>query len=216
MHRAWGPPLSSPNAALALKETARSGQAVSYRLYASGLPLDGNYSLVSWPVTERGPAVVLTGVTLNASGLAICAGAPGDCGSPDKPNDPIDLKLQPIMGEPFRVALISSTDPKLKAFAKIVPNPNQVIDKGCSLQSVLLLPGAAEVLIEGSGFAANADLTIELNFLGERHKQKVKADAEGVYSTVLLPVAPGRVGGDTELRVKSAACNPVLTFHWGK
>lgn len=159
--------------------------------------------------------MVLTGVTLDASGLAICTGARGDCGSLDKPNDPIDLKVQPTAGEPFRVALISSTDPKLRAFVKIVPNPNQVVDKGCSLQSVLLLPGAAEVLVEGSGFAANTDLSIELNSLGERHKQKVKADAEGVYSTVLLPFAPGRTSGDTEVSMKSAACNPVLTFHWG-
>ena len=69
------------------------------------------------------------GVTLNSSGLAICAGRPGTCGTADNPDDPIDVIVQPIPGEPVRLGLISA-DGTTKVFAKIVPNPLHGDDPG--------------------------------------------------------------------------------------
>ncbi len=215
-HRTWGPALSTPNVSLSLKEIARSGRTITYQLYASGLPHDKRYLLLSWPVTQGQPGVVLQGVTLDDKGLAVCAGKPDTCGSPDKLNDPIDLKLNPAKGEPFRVALICADDRNLKAFAKVVPLPNQANDKGCSIQSVLLTPGAEEVAIEGTGFEPNADLTFESNSSGERHSAKAKAGADGNYFSVMLPYKQGEQHGTTQVTIKSVACSPVLTFNWGR
>ena len=215
-HHAWGPALNKPNTSLSLKETARSGPTISYQLYASGLPHNRHYLLLSWPVTQKEPSVVLHGVTLDDNGLAVCAGKPDTCGSPDKLNDPIDLKLNPAKGEPFRVALICSDDRNVKAFAKTVPLPNQSIDKGCSIQSVLLTPRAEEVAIEGTGFEPSADLTFESSSSGERHSVRAKADADGNYFSVMLPYRQGEQHGTTQVTIKSSACSPVLTFTWGR
>jgi hypothetical protein len=108
MHEAWGAKASTPNASLTIKESGRSGQVIKFRLYAGGVPKAAVYSIVAWPVTQKGPSEVLKGVTLDESGLAICAGASGTCGSADKPNDPIDLNLTAIPGEPVRLGLVSA------------------------------------------------------------------------------------------------------------
>lgn len=217
MDRAWGPNLNSPHASISLrKEKSDTGPVVKYRLYATGLPRQSKYSLVTWPVTQLGPSTGLEGVTLNESGLAICAGLAGTCGSADKPNDPIDLTFIPVKGEPFRVALISASDPKLKAFLKIVPIPNEAKDKGCSIQAVLLLPGAVEVAIEGSGFPPNAALTLETNSEGEQHSGTGKTDSNGNYFSVILPYVQGMQRGTAHVKLNAAECQPALSFQWGK
>src|SRR5207249_2690889 len=86
----WGLKASTPNTSLAIKESARDGQIIKVRLYAAGVPKDKIYSIVAWPVSQKGPLEAMDGVTLDASGLAICAGTLGTCGG-DKANDPIDL-----------------------------------------------------------------------------------------------------------------------------
>jgi hypothetical protein len=216
MHQAWGSKLNSPNASLSLKEVFRSGGAVTYRIYANGLPKQSKYGLVSWPVTQAAPGEVLRGVTLDESGLAICAGTPGTCGTPDHPNDPIDLALQPVAGEPSRIALISMDDQNIKAFAKIVPIRKEVRDGECSLEMVLLVPGAQIVLIEAKGFQPNGELTVESSSGGEHHVGHAKASAEGDYSSLLLPAEKGEQSGVADFQLKSIKCNPKLNFEWGK
>lgn len=153
MHTAWGPKASTPNTSLTIKESERSGPVIKFRLYAAGVPKDGIYAIVAWPATQQGPSEVLTGVTLDASGLAICAGTPGTCGSGNKPNDPIDLALQPAPGEPVRLGLVSAGG-ATKVYARLVPVPLRGEDRGCSVEGVWLTPGAELVLIEASGFPA--------------------------------------------------------------
>src|SRR5258708_5870297 len=118
MHNAWGPKASTPNTSLAIKEASRSGPVIKFRLYAEGVPKDGIYSIMGWPVTQKAPSAALKGVTLDASGLAICAGTPTTCGG-DKPDDPIDLVFQPVPGEPVRLGIVSA-DGAIKVFAKMV------------------------------------------------------------------------------------------------
>ena len=125
MHEAWGPKASTPNTLLRIVET-RVGQVNKFRLIADGVPRDAVYTLVTWPVTQKGPSEALKGVTVDASGLAICAGTAGTCGSAEKLNDPIDLVLQSVPGEPVRLGLVSA-DGATKVFAKLIHIPLRVV-----------------------------------------------------------------------------------------
>ena len=215
MHEAWGPKASTLNASLVIMESARSGQTIKFRLVAGGVPRDGVYSLVAWPVTQKGPSEALRGVTLDASGLAICAGMPGTCGAADKPNDPIDLSLRPIPGEPVRLGLVSA-DGATKLFAKLVPIPLRGEDGGCSVEAVLLTPGAELVLIAGSGFPSNSELTMDSDSDGERHSAAGKADADGRYVTAILPFKQGMASGTARVNLKAAKCSPSVSVRWGR
>jgi hypothetical protein len=214
MHDAWGPKASSPNTRLNIKESARSGQLIKFRLYAEGLPKDAIYTIVIWPVTQKGPSKNLAGVTLDESGLAVCAGKPGTCGG-DKPNDPIDLTVQPVPGEPLRLGLVSE-DGATKVFAKVVPIPLRGEDRGCAVEGVLLTPGTEVVLIEGSGFPANAELQMDSDSEGERHGERKKADADGRYVSAMLPYKKGVNRGTLKVSLKSAGCSPSIKVPWGK
>jgi len=214
MHDAWGPKASSPNTRLTIKESARVGQLIKFRLYAEGLSKDGIYTIVIWPVTQKGPSKNLAGVTLDESGLAVCAGKPGTCGG-DKPNDPIDLTVQPVPGEPLRLGLVSE-DGATKVFAKVVPIPLRGEDRGCAVEGVLLTPGTELVLIEGSGFPANAELQMDSDSEGERHGEKKKADADGRYASAMLPYKKGVTRGTLRVTLKSADCSPSIKVPWGK
>jgi hypothetical protein len=214
MHDAWGPKASTPNMSLSLKEASREGPVIKIRMYATGLPKDGIYTLVTWPVMARGPAASLRGITFDESGLAVCAGTPGTCGTPDKPNDPIDLDFKPVPGEPSRVGLISA-DQSVKVFAKLVPIPLRGEDKGCSVEAVLLTPGSEVVLIEGTGFQPNSEVVMDSESGGERHGAKSNTDANGRYVSAILPYKPGLARGTASVYLKSAACSPSVNVPWG-
>jgi hypothetical protein len=214
MHQVWGAKASTANTSLAIKEASRSGPVVRFWLYGQGLPADGVYSIVAWPVTQRLPSEVQRGVTLDASGLAICAGTPETC-SGDKPDDPIDLAFSPAPGEPLRLGLVSAGG-ATKVFAKMVPIPLRGEDRGCAAEATLLMPGAALVLIEGSGFLPNGDVTMDSRSEGERHGGKGKVDADGKYVTAILPAKQGVKGGTAKVTLKSAQCSPSVTFAWGR
>jgi hypothetical protein len=214
MHDAWGPKASTPNTRLAIKESARAGQLIKFRLYAEGVAKDGIYSIVTWSVTQKSPSQTLAGVTLDASGLAICAGTPGTCGG-DKPNDPIDLTVQPVPGEPLRLGLVSQ-DGATKVFAKVVPIPLRGEDRGCAVEGVLLTPGAELVLIEGSGFPANGEVEMDSDSEGERHGERKKADADGRYVSAMLPYKLGASRGTLKVSLKSAGCSPSVKVPWGR
>jgi hypothetical protein len=214
MHDAWGPKASSPNTRLTIKESARVGQLIKFRLYAEGLPKDGIYTIVTWPVTQNGPSKSLAGVTLDESGLAICAGKPGTCGG-DKPNDPIDLTVQPVPGEPLRLGLVSE-DGATKVFAKVVPIPLRGEDRGCAVEGVLLTPGTEAVLIEGSGFPADGELQMDSDSGGEHHGERKKADADGRYVSAILPYKKGATHGTLKVTLKSVGCSPSIKVPWGR
>jgi hypothetical protein len=214
MHNAWGAAASSQNASLTIQESSRSGRTIKFRLLAGGVAKDEIYSIVAWPVTQKQPVEVQKGVTLDASGLAVCAGTPTTCRG-DKPNDPIDLVFQPVPGEPIRLGLVSASG-SIKIFAKIVPVPMRGEDRGCAVEGVLLTPGSELVLIEGSGFPTNSELTMYSDSEGERHSQKSKADADGRYESAMLPYKQGVTGGTFRVDLKSAKCSPSVGIPWGR
>ena len=215
LHEAWGPRASTPGASLVIQESERAGTTIKYRLIADGLPKEGVYSILSWPVTQKGPSQALGGVTLDGSGLAVCAGKPGTCGTPDKPNDPIDTVFQPIPGEPVRLGLVSADD-ATRVFVKLVPIPLRGEDQGCRIEATLLTPGAELVLIEGSGLPPNSELTFESISEGERHGGKGKADGDGRYVSAVLPHKQGIAAGILKVNLKASRCNPSVSVPWGR
>jgi hypothetical protein len=215
MHEAWGPAANTPNTSLSLKEISREGSIVKFRMHATGLPKQGIYTLIQWPVTEREPTAVLRGVTFDKTGLAVCAGRPSTCGTADKPNDPIDVAVKPVPGEPSRVALISS-DQTIKVYAKVVAIPLKGEDKGCGIEAVLLTPGSELMAIESSGFPANTDVVMNSDSEGEHHEARGKTDASGRYVSAVLPFKQGLARGTAKVSLKSAACSPSVSFPWGR
>lgn len=217
MQRAWGTSMNSPGATLALTEMSRSKvnghTIVKYRMQASGLPLEKVYSLVNWQIGGQ-PQVHLEGVTINEAGIAVCAGNSGTCGTPSKPNDPIDLDMMAALGETKRVGLVA--DDTAKAFANVVPFPNRAVHGGCVLSATIMTPNAEGVLLSASGFQPNSGVAIESVSEGEVKNSVAKADQNGAYETVLQPYRKGVTEGRTQVSVRSGSCHPVLSFAWGK
>jgi len=88
MQSAWGPKANSTGAVLTLVEgsrtTARGHTVVRYRMETSGLTKDKAYSLLMWQTGGQLQAV-MSGITIDASGTAICAGKAGSCGGGTSP-----------------------------------------------------------------------------------------------------------------------------------
>ncbi len=218
MHKSWGPKANSPGTDLRIEEASRSQvdghQVVKYRLIASGITSEKVYSLVVWPLNGQ-PTKALAGITIDSQGMAICPGRPGTCGSADKPDDPIELKVSGGLAEPKRFGLVSS-DQSIKVFAVVVPFPNRSTDHGCTLEEILLVPNSEAVILRGSGFAKGASLRIGADAEGENRDQMVKADDSGVYEMLLLPFKKGVAKGRTTVTFQSDSCSPMLSFDWGK
>jgi hypothetical protein len=218
MQRAWGIKMNTPGASLDLKElsrgTANGHTLIKYRMLASGLPLDKVYSLVVWQ-TGGQPQTSLSGVTVDESGTAICAGRAGTCGTPDKPNDPIDLDMMGGLGEVKRIGLVAS-DKSVSAFASAVPFPIRAADGECVLEATLVTPKAEAVILTAKGFKSGVGLDIESVSEGEKQHPLAKADANGNYEWVVLPFKKGLAKGRTQVSVRSDACKPALSFAWGE
>lgn len=215
MHDAWGPRASTPNVSLAIVEESRSGADFRYGLRATGIPADAVFTLMSWAITQREPAVVLQGITFDAKGTAVCAGRAGTCGDPAVPNDPIHVPFRAVPGEPVRLG-IASSDSSIKAFAKIVPLPLQGEDKACRVSATLLIQGAELLFVEGTGFAANTQLTMSTDSEGEKHEFKGKDDAQGRFTSALLPYKQGLSHGTVNIILRGDACSPAVSVRWGK
>jgi len=215
MHDAWGVRASSANMTLAIVQQSHTGVEFRYRLQATGIPAGSVVNLVAWPVTEREPAVVLKGVTFNDTGLAVCAGRPGTCGKPAKPDDPVEIPVHPSPGEPLRLGVVSP-DGAVKAFAKIVPVPLQGEDKGCRVSAALLMPEAQLLFVEGTGLAPNSELSMATDSEGERHDIAGNVDGHGRYVSALMPYKQGLMGGVVHIRLKAGGCSPTVIVPWGK
>ncbi len=215
MHDACGPHASSTHAVLHIREASRAGETIRFRLYAEGLPKDAVYSLVAWPVTQAEPSVVLQGVTLDSTGMAICAGKRQTCGSADRPDDPVDVPVLPVPGEPLRLGLVSS-DGASKSFAKIVPVPLHGEDRGCTIDATRLTPATELLWIEGSGFPANAGIAMDGDSEGERHVAKGTTDDAGHYATAILPFKQGLQRGTIHIVLRGAKCAPSTDVRWGR
>ncbi len=211
----WGEKLNASGAVLTVLETGRANGRISYRLHAEGLPKDHIYSLIQWPVTQRQPIVALQGVTINSSGIAVCAGRAGTCGDASKPDDPIDLQTAPVLGEPLRFALAAQDDKNLRAAIKLVPIPNFGVDQGCRVDAVLLTPHAELISIEASGFPTNTEVALTQDAEGEVHNAWQKIDGTGKLSWAVMPAKAGLKHGSVKIQVKAPGCSPQVSVAWG-
>ena len=213
LHEAWGPEANSRNAAVSLREISRNGQMFLYRIYAVGLPAGDRYTFLTWPITKPGATEAVRGVRLDPSGLVVCPATPGPC--PAKPGEPIEFAITVRKGVPVRIGLVSIEDSKLRAFAKIVPLPNEASNRGCTLTAVQLAPEGRFVVVEGRGFPPNAPLAIDRLSGAEHTSARARANAEGRYFDLILPFQKGRESGTTTVKAEAGACAPSLTFDWG-
>jgi hypothetical protein len=217
LQKNFGKTMNSSGVDLSLKEISRwktsDRTLVKYGLYATGLPKDLIYSLLRVQISGK-ILKQMDGVTLNSDGRAICAGRKGTC-SGSTPNSPIDLVFFAGKSEPMRLSLVSNDDSHVKGFIQVIPFPNSVTDKGCSLQSILGTPKGEVTYIQGSGFEPNEELTMNSESYGEKNNGVAKAEADGSYFAVALPNVLGKTSGTTVWSVKGKNCNPTLTFSWG-
>jgi hypothetical protein len=211
----WSPKENSPGVSMMLVEVRRDTPRIWYELHTTGFPPSHKYTIVQWPVNWQQPRDGMKGVTLEASGRAICAGTPGTC-SGGKPNSPIHLQFSPFKTEPIRLELVAEDDPTLRAFVNFVPISNRVTDRNCSLESAMQAPLSALVAVQGAGFKPNADLKFLGDSDGERYEGPVKADADGNLLFVIGPVVKGKDRGVMRLSVTSPECAPTVSFRRGK
>jgi hypothetical protein len=213
-HRAWRTKLSSAGVSIQAKEVERQGSLVKYFLTVSGLPADGLYTVMSWPVGQEKPATIMEGISIGKDGTLICAGrTPEQCGSPSKKDDPVDFVFEPAKGEPYRLALVSGEH---RAAIVIVPDPIMAIDKGCTLSVERLLPGFELAYFTGSGFPPNSEATFDSESYGEKHPIQAKADNEGHFDFAVLPGVSGHPKGTTTVKGVGMKCSPSLQFNWGR
>jgi hypothetical protein len=214
-HEAWGPKVSSPGASIVAKEVGREGATVRYNLYVTGLPTDGLYDVLSWPVTQRTPSTVFQGVSLGKDGLVMCTGRlPNECNDPD-PDDHgiVDFAFNPAKGEPIRLALAAGEQ---RAAIVIVPDPIAATDQGCTLSAVRLMPHFELTYLTGQGYAPNTDVTFDSESLGEKHVLKTHADDNGAIRFVMLPSVMGHSKGTIKVKGAGMKCSPALAFDWGQ
>jgi hypothetical protein len=215
-HQAWNPKSNSPGVSIKVSEVRRSqAHQIFYQLTASGFPPNLKYTIVTWPANRLKPQAGMTGVTLDASGLAVCAGVPETCKG-DGPNSPIHMQFSPVKSEPVRLSLVSDDEMHLRAFISLVPIPNRVTDKKCSLEEVMLAPLSSLVALEGSGYEPNSDIQFFSESEGEHHDGQLKSDTDGnIYFAAGLGVK-GKEKGVTKVSVVSHGCSLSLSIPWGK
>ncbi len=215
-NQAWNPKLNSPGVSIKVNEVGRSQtHGIYYQLAASGFPSNLKYTIVTWPANRLKPEARMTGVTLDASGLAVCAGGPGSCKG-DGPDGPIHMEFAPVKSEPIRLALVSTDEKHLRAYVSFVPLPNRASDKKCSLEAVMLSPFSALVALQGSGYEPNSDIQFFSESEGEHHDGKLKADADGNFYFALGQGVKGKERGITKVSASSNQCSPTLSIRWGK
>ncbi len=153
----------------------------------------------------------MAGVTLNDSGMAICAGIPGTCKG-SAPNSPIDMQFSPVKSEPIRIALVSDDEKHLRAVINFVPIPNRVTDKNCSLEETMLAPNSALIALQGAGYEPNADIQFLSESDGEHHDGQIKSDSDGNFYFAMGLGVKGKEKGVTKVNVVSHGCSLSLAI----
>lgn len=154
------------------------------------------------------------------------------CTATMKPDQPVTVNATAGTGEAIRIALVAE-DRKQGAATSVVPFPISSTDKGCQLAILRGTKNDGLVLIEGSGFPANATLKLDTITLGETSTLNAHTNGEGRVVAAMFPGAAGHDAGETTVRfggllhapsLKTPAtpapadpdCAPSVNFTWGK
>ena len=80
----------------------------------------------------------------------------------------------------------------------------------CGVDAILLMSGSEAILIVGSGFQPNSDVTMDSESKGEAPMAgRAGADTDGRYVSAILVRCPGAMqGGVTRVNLKAAMCSP--------
>jgi hypothetical protein len=230
----WGPAASAQGMALNLKEVNRektaSGTSITWQLTGVGFTPNMQLTLVRWPLNQN-VAPVMSGITVDASGTAICSGTPAtpatpapdtktqpqapSCTSTTKAGAPVEVTATAAKGEAIRVALVAS-DQKSGAAVSLVPFPLEGEDKGCKLSVIRGSKDDELVLLKGEGFKQDATYTLGTEAAGVKHPLNVKLTPQGTFIAAMTPWVPNQESGDTVVYYQSATCTPTVSFHWGK
>ncbi len=231
----WGPPESAPGMSIDLKETGRktmpNGTELTYQIAGKGFTPDMQLTLLRWPLNS-GVIKVMSGIVVNADGLAVCGiaalgpSAPSDahpapsseapsCTKAMKPGAPITITTTAAKGEAIRVALVAP-DHKHGAAVSYVPFPIVGQNNGCSIQVILGSKNADLVLIKGEGFKQDKTYALGTESFGQKHPLTATINAQGRFVAALTPWVPGHDTGNTVVYYQSDTCTPTVDFTWGK
>jgi hypothetical protein len=206
----WGEPISTRGAKLEIREAKRGEKdgnlLIAYDFYVTGAPRGQSYTLFQYPITFPEPAMLLREVSFDATGR-LCVKKGKEC------SPPVQMNILPEKAEPFRYLLVSMNG-KTSIAALIVPNPIIGTDQGCSVEAVRVTPNFDIALLRGKSFKPGEELAYESNSAGEPLHGTVKIDKAGEFTLVLFPAVTGKAEGSDAVTVKSALCNPLVSFNW--
>lgn len=216
---AQAPPApDTPGLSLRLEEMSRTPvqghTVVRYRLILHGAAFGSKFNLTQWSSVVPQARLVMSGITLDPTGLAICAGRPGTCGDAQHANEPVDLAVTAAAGELVRFTLTAPGGGS-HAMALAVPFPLQGEDRGCHIEILRYGPEANALAIRGTGLGADAKLKITLDSAGEIHSNPGAADAKGIYTLAVTPQVAGVAGGKFRIAIAAPACAPSASIVWG-
>jgi hypothetical protein len=210
----WGEKYNSAGAKMELKETGRqrvNGRTVvSYRLYVTGLPKDGEYMLMT-RLAGMQPKQAADAY-LNGDGLVVSTQADPAHGVAE---DPIDLRVFAGKGEPKMFGLISS-DGEYKVFGEATPFPIENASGACRISAKMLSANYQSVLIQVSGLAANEAFEMDQRSEDEGGVTKAQASADGSYTSVVMPYVKGKRSGKVSFKVRANSCKVGVEFAWGE
>jgi hypothetical protein len=198
------------------KRKTANGNAILYRVYATGAPTNQRYSLVSWTVGEQLQSVVAE-LWLNDHGLLMRSKPTQEEQNADSVSEQheLDLVVQARKGEPKRFAIVSE-DQKLLVPGTLVPYPIEAKDKACGVQALLASPHGEAFLLEGSGFARHTTVKVDSISAGEHQTASFQSSVLGELTATIFPFVVGKDSGVAEVHLSTPDCNLDLKLPWGK
>lgn len=187
-------------------------QKVRYSISAAGLDSGTPYVLMAWALGSETPQVLLPAIQVDKKGVLRCGPEANDC--PSGAGAVINVAVGDTAGQPSRF-LLADEDEQPLAIGEIIPTPSTVKDHGCSLESILLRSDATIVLVVGQGFNPGEDIKVISTSFDEHVANAGKANADGGYQTVVLPIAKDHADGETMVTMNSSGCELSTHFHWG-
>jgi hypothetical protein len=209
----WGERFNSQGAKLTYRELGRtviSGRTVvTYNLFASGLAKDKHYVL--WIFNVGGDPQPTADAYINEEGKVVNVLADPQHHVAE---DPIDVKVFGVKGEPIKFAIISDDD-RFRVFAQIVPFPIEVTSGPCHLSAIQTARNNLGMFIGVSGLQPDEELVADQQSENEGGQTKAKADDQGNYNAVMLPSVKGKRSGKARFNVASKSCKIGIEFTWG-
>lgn len=182
---------------------------MSYRIRASGFPQ--GIPLTLWKKRlGRLPEVVRSDVFIDESGTVV---------QPHHEFGPFAMETGGVFvkGEPYEVTLISA-DQKLRAFAKIIPFPNEASDGRCLLTLELLSTKGEAVAILGQGFEANEEIVTVSEYTQDktdRVETRFKTPPDGKFVIIESPPVMAKQSGAASFTAIGKSCKLTVSYEWG-